>query len=336
MDEKRALITGITGQDGSYLAELLLEKGYKVWGLLRRSSSFNTSRIDHIYQDPHQSETNLRLVYGDVTDSASLRAALEVSQPHEIYNLAAQSHVRVSFDIPEYTAETVAMGTVRLLEAARHVCPEARFYQASSSEMFGDAPSPQSEQTPFQPLSPYAAAKVHAFYSAQLYRKAYGMFVANGILFNHESPRRTPTFVTRKVTRGAARIRQGCVQRLYMGQLSPRRDWGHARDHVRAMWLMLQAEAPDDFVVATGETHSVEELVVLAFELCGLDWHDYVYHDSRYDRPADVPLLLGNASKAAGVLGWTPTISFRELVQEMLDHDLREANYEKLIRDQQT
>lgn len=336
MSKKRALITGITGQDGSYLAELLLSKGYRVWGLLRRSSSFNTARIEGIYEDPHQHDTRLRLVYGDVTDTSSLRAALETAQPNEIYNLAAQSHVRVSFDIPEYTAETVAMGTVRLLEATRQVCPTARFYQASSSEMFGSAPAPQDETTPFQPLSPYAAAKCHAFYSAQMYRRAYGMFVSNGILFNHEGPRRLPTFVTRKVTQGAARIKLGCAHRLYLGNLSAKRDWGHAQDYVRAMWMILQTDVADDFVVATGESRSVLELVQTAFEMCELDWTHYVQHDPRYDRPADVPLLVGNYTKVRQTLGWRPEVSFKQMIRQMLDHDLEEARYEKLVQDQQT
>lgn len=332
MAAKRALITGITGQDGSYLAELLLDQKYEVWGVLRRSSSFNTGRIEHLYQDPHEPDARLRLVHGDLGDTCSLRAALEQSRPDEVYNLGAQSHVRVSFDVPEFTADSVAMGTVRLLEAVRQVCPEARFYQASSSEMFGDAPPPQSESTTFRPCSPYAAAKCHAFYAAQMYRKAYGMFVSNGILFNHGGPRRLETFVTRKITRAAARIKLGLQHKLYLGNLRAKRDWGYAEDFVRAMWLMLQADEPDDFVIATGESHSVQELVELAFGLCGLDWKTHVEYDPRYERPAEVPVLLGNAAKAQERLGWAPTVGFRELVERMVEHDLRLAKEEQLLQ----
>ncbi len=327
--EKRALITGITGQDGSYLAELLLDKGYTVHGVIRRSSSFNTGRLDHIYQDPHESGRRLVLHYGDLTDGSCLRHILSASQPHEVYNLGAQSHVRVSFDQPEYTFDVVAAGTLRLLEAIRDLGQEVRFYQASSSEMFGDTPqAPQNEETPFRPASPYALAKVAAFQQATLYRKAYDMFAANGILFNHESPRRGETFLTRKVTRAAARIKLGLQDKVYLGNLDASRDWGYAPEYVEAMWLMLQQNEPDDYVVATGETHTVREFVSAAFDKLDLDWREHVVFDPRYLRPAEVPYLCGDASKIERRLGWRAKTSFDELVQVMVDADLLLARKE--------
>ena len=323
---KKALVTGITGQDGSYLAELLPAKGYEVYGMVRRSSSFNTERLDTIYQDPHASGYRLRLVYGDLDDATSLGRVLHQVQPQEVYNLGAQSHVRVSFDVPEYTASTVAMGTLRLLEAIRDTGLKVRLYQASSSEMFGAAPPPQDERTPFLPRSPYACAKVFAHQLCQNYRQAYGMFIACGILFNHESPRRGIPFVTRKVTRAAARIKHDLDRKLYLGNLEARRDWGFAGDYVEAMWRMLQQDEPDDFVVATGESHSVRELLDVAFGTLGLDWHRYVEVDSRYLRPTEVDHLEGNAAKARRVLGWEPRVRFKELVEMMVradDHDVR-------------
>ncbi|MEO8215194.1 MAG: GDP-mannose 4,6-dehydratase, partial [Myxococcales bacterium] len=301
---KKALITGITGQDGSYLAELLLEKGYEVTGVIRRSSSFNTERLDPIYQDPHAASYRLRLSYGDLDDGSALGRILHQVQPDEIYNLGAQSHVRVSFDVPEYTASTVAMGTLRLLEAIRDSGIKTRFYQASSSEMFGGAAAPQDESTPFLPRSPYACAKVFAHHLCQNYREAYGMFVACGILFNHESPRRGIPFVTRKVTRAAARIKHGLDKKLYLGNLDARRDWGFAGDYVQAMWLMLQQDKPDDYVIATGESHTIRELLDVAFQTLELDWHKFVEIDPRYLRPTEVDHLEGNAAKAKRVLGW--------------------------------
>src|SRR5436190_540419 len=297
---KRALITGITGQDGSYLAELLLAKGYEVYGIVRRSSSFNTERLETVYQDPHVADYRLRLVYGDLDDASSLNRALRTVKPDEIYNLGAQSHVRVSFDVPEYTASTVGLGTLRLLEAIREsgLDKSVRFYQASSSEMFGGAKPPQSEATPFEPRSPYACAKVFAHQFAQNYREAYGMFIACGILFNHESPRRGIPFVTRKITRAAARIRHGLEQKLYLGNLDAKRDWGFAGDYVEAMWMMLQQASPDDYVIATGETHTVRELCQIAFGHVGLDWRQHVVVDPAHVRPAEVDLLIGDASKA--------------------------------------
>jgi GDPmannose 4,6-dehydratase len=318
---KRALITGITGQDGSYLAELLIEKGYEVWGVIRRSSSLNTARLDHLYKDPHEAGP-LRLVYGDMNDASSLNRILRQAKPDEIYNLAAQSHVRVSFDVPEYTGEITALGAVRLLEAIRDIGISPRFYQASSSEMFGSAPAPQSEATPFHPRSPYACAKAYAFYATQNYREAYGMFAVNGILFNHESPRRGPTFVTRKITRAAARIKRGLEAKLYLGNLDARRDWGFAGDYVDAMWRMLQADTPEDFVIATGESHTVREVLDIAFARVGLDWHAHVEIDPRYLRPAEVDDLRGDASKAHAKLGWRPTVGFRALIEMMVDADL--------------
>ena len=320
---KRALITGVTGQDGSYLAELLLEKGYEVYGVVRRSSSFNTERLDRIYQDPHVPDYRLRLVYGDLDDASSLNRALRSVKPDEIYNLGAQSHVRVSFDVPEYTASTVALGTLRLLEAIRESGQEksVRFYQASSSEMFGGAKPPQSETTPFEPRSPYACAKVFAHQLAQNYREAYDMFICCGILFNHESPRRVIPFVTRKITRTAARIKHGLEKKLYLGNLKAKRDWGFAGDYVEAMWLMLQQDKPDDYVVATGESHSVEECLDVAFGVLGLDWKKYVEIDPRYFRPTEVDHLHGDPSKAKRVLGWKPKVSFKGLVEMMVKAD---------------
>jgi GDPmannose 4,6-dehydratase len=321
---KRALITGVTGQDGSYLAELLLAKGYEVYGLVRRSSSFNTGRLDLIYQDPHEPDYRFKLVYGDLNDASSLNRILRTVRPDEIYNLGAQSHVRVSFDIPEYTGEVTGMGTVRLLEAIRESGIQPRFYQASSSELFGVSPPPQSEVTPFYPRSPYAAAKLYAYWITVNYREAYGIFACNGILFNHESPRRGETFVSRKVTRAAAGIKLGLQDKLYLGNLDARRDWGFAGDYVEAMWLMLQQEKPDDFVIATGETHSVRELLEVAFGHLGLDWQRHVEIDPRYFRPTEVDVLQGDASKAARLLGWRPRVSFSELVRMMVDADLED------------
>lgn len=331
---KRALITGITGQDGSYLAELLLEKGYEVWGLVRRSSSFNTDRIDHLYHDPHQDGVRLRLAYGDLNDSSSLANVLEEVKPDEVYNLGAQSHVRVSFDIPEYTGEITALGAVRLLEAIRRLDLKTRFYQASSSELFGKVyETPQRETTPFHPRSPYAVAKAYAFYLTQNYREAYGMFAVNGILFNHESPRRGETFVTRKITRAACRIKLGLQNKLYLGNLEAKRDWGFAGDYVEGMWRMLQVDKPDDFVLATGETHTVREFLQQTFAALDLDFERYVEHDPRYDRPAEVDLLLGDYSKAKEVLGWEPKVGFKELVKMMVEADMVLARREKVLRD---
>jgi GDPmannose 4,6-dehydratase len=327
---KKALITGVTGQDGSYLAELLLSKGYEVTGIIRRSSSFNTERLDPIYQDPHAPGYRLKLVYGDLDDGSALARVVEQLQPDEVYNLGAQSHVRVSFDVPEYTASTVAMGTLRLLEALREtgLKQKTRFYQASSSEMFGGAAPPQDESTPFLPRSPYACAKVFAHQICQNYREAYGMFISCGILFNHESPRRGIPFVTRKVTRAAARIRHGLDRKLYLGNLDARRDWGFAGDYVEAMWLMLQQDEPDDYVVATGESYSIRDLLDVAFSTLGLDWRPYVEIDPRYFRPTEVDHLRGNAAKARRVLGWSPRVTFRQLVEMMVkadEEDVRSA-----------
>jgi GDPmannose 4,6-dehydratase len=320
---KRALITGITGQDGSYLAEFLLAKGYEVHGVLRRSSSFNTERLDPIYQDPHAANYRLRLHYGDLDDGSSLRRILDAARPDEVYNLGAQSHVRVSFDVPEYTASAVAMGTLRLLEAIRETGSErsVRFYQASSSEMFGAAAPPQDETTAFLPRSPYACAKVFAHQLCQNYRDAYGIFISCGILFNHESPRRGIPFVTRKVTRAAARIRHNLDSKLYLGNLEARRDWGFAGDYVEAMWMMLQQPKADDYVIATGESHSVRELCEVAFAELDLDWKKYVEIDPRYFRPTEVDHLHGNAAKARQALGWKPKITFGQLVQMMVRAD---------------
>jgi GDPmannose 4,6-dehydratase len=332
-----ALITGIVGQDGSYLAELLLAKGYRVHGIIRRSSSFNTGRIDHLYVDPHESGANLFLHYGDMADATSLRRILEAAVPDEIYNLAAQSHVRVSFDQAEYTADIVATGTLRLLEALRdHVRANGRsvrFYQAGSSEMFGSAPAPQSEASPFCPRSPYGVAKLAAHWYAVTYRDAYGLFICNGILFNHESPRRGETFVTRKITRAAGRIRVGLQDKLYLGTLDARRDWGFAGDYVEAMWLMLQQDAPGDYVIATGEARSVREFLDAAFARAGLDWRQHVEFDPRYLRPTEVEHLCGDASKARAALGWRPRVGFKGLVAMMVDHDLELARREHLLRE---
>lgn len=328
---KRALITGITGQDGSYLTELLLDKGYEVFGIVRRSSSFNTDRIDHLYQDPHEPDARLRMFYGDLNDSSSLNTILRNTKPDEIYNLGAQSHVRVSFDVPEYTAEVTGLGTVRILEAIRDTGIKPKFYQASSSELYGRVREvPQTELTPFHPRSPYACAKAYAYHITVNYRESYGLFACNGILFNHESERRGETFVSRKITRAATRIKLGLQQKLYLGNLDARRDWGHAKDYVEAMWLMLQADKPDDFVIATGENHSVREFLDEAFSYLDMDWEECVETDPRYYRPAEVDLLLGDSSKARRVLGWEPKVGFKELVRLMVDHDLELARLESL------
>ncbi len=329
-----ALITGITGQDGSYLAELLLEKGYSVHGLTRRSSTFSTERIDHLYVDPHDSEARLFLHYGDLTDGNSLTRLLHRIQPTEIYNLGAQSHVAVSFQNPIYTADVDALGTLRLLEAVRQLDSDARFYQASSSEMFGLVKEvPQTELTPFHPRSPYGVAKVYSYWQAVNYREAYGMFISNGILFNHESPRRGETFVTRKVTRAATRISLGLQEKLYLGNLDAERDWGFAGDFVEAMWLMLQADEADDFVIATGVRKSVRQLCELAFELVGLDWQDHVEVDELYYRPSEVDILQGDASKAKKELGWVPTVDFDDLVAMMIERDIVLARQERTLVD---
>ena len=321
---KTALITGITGQDGSYLTELLLSKDYTVYGIIRRSSSFNTERIDHIYQDPHDTAPRLRLVYGDLNDASSLNKIIRTIEPAEIYHLGAQSHVRVSFDIPEYTGEITGLGTVRLLEAIREAGLKTRFYNASSSEMFGSAPPPQNERTPFQPRSPYAAAKVYAHWMTANYREGYNLFACNGILFNHESPRRGETFVTRKITKAAARIKLGIQDKLFLGNLDARRDWGFAGDYVEAMWSMLQQPKPDDYVIATGETHSVRDFLDEAFGCLDLDWKRYVEIDSRYYRPTEVDVLQGDSSKATREIQWRPKVGFKELVRMMVHHDLHE------------
>ncbi|MBL9138386.1 MAG: GDP-mannose 4,6-dehydratase [Verrucomicrobiales bacterium] len=333
---KKALITGITGQDGSYLAELLLEKGYEVHGIIRRASTFNTQRIDHLYQDPHIHGVRLHLHYGDLADSVQMVKLLYDLEPDEIYNLGAQSHVRVSFDIPEYTGDVVGLGTVRILEAIREagLVKKVRFYQASSSEMFGKVQEvPQTEQTPFWPRSPYACAKVYAHWLTVNFRESYGLHASNGILFNHESPRRGETFVTRKITRAATRIKVGLQDRLYLGNLGARRDWGYAKEYVAMMWLMLQQEQPDDFVVATNETHSVQDFCEEAFSHLGLDWRQFVKHDSRYERPAEVDLLIGNPEKARRILGWEPKVRFKELVRIMVDADLTLAKHEKAVKE---
>jgi GDPmannose 4,6-dehydratase len=326
---KKALITGITGQDGSYLAELLLSKDYEVHGIIRRASVFNTERIDHLYQDPHVNGVKLFLHYGDIADSTNLIKLLYRVQPDEIYHLAAQSHVRVSFDIPEYTGDVTGIGTIRILEAIRECGLKSKFYQASSSEMFGKVEEvPQRETTPFYPRSPYGAAKLYAYWVTVNYRESYDMFACNGILFNHESPRRGETFVTRKVTRAAARIKHGVDDKLYLGNLDARRDWGYAKEYVEAMWLMLQQEQADDYVIATGETHSIRDLLDEAFGYVGLDWKEHVDIDARYYRPAEVDLLIGDASKAKRKLGWEPKIRFKELVQLMMDADTAIAEKE--------
>ena len=331
MTTQRALITGVTGQDGSYLAELLLNKGYEVHGLIRRASDFNTRRIDHLYRDPHEPDTRFFLHYGDLLDGTALTKLVEQVQPQEIYNLAAQSHVRVSFDQPVYTVQTAALGTLRLLEAIRSVNADIRFYQAGSSEMFGAALPPQSETTPFHPRSPYACAKVFAHHQTVNYREAYGLFAVNGILFNHESPRRGETFLTRKVTRAATRIEAGLQNELYLGNLDAKRDWGFAGDYVEVMWRMLQHDEPDDYVVATGTSHSVREWVDAAFAQVGKDPADHLRFDERYVRPSEVDHLLGDASKARDVLGWTPRMDFDGLVACMIESDRKLAADEALL-----
>lgn len=331
---KRALITGITGQDGSFLTELLLDKGYEVYGIRRRSSSFNTDRIDHLYRDPHEPGRRLHLPYGDLSDSSSLNTILQRAQPDEIYNLGAQSHVLVSFDVPEYTGDVTGLGTVRLLEAMRETGIKAKFYQASSSEIFGKVlETPQTERTPFYPRSPYACAKAYAYYITVNYRESYGMFAVNGILFNHESERRGETFVSRKITRAATRIKMKLQDQLFLGNLDARRDWGYAKDYVEAMWLMMQAEEPDDFVIATGETHSIREFLDEAFGYLDLDWKEFVKIDPAYYRPAEVDLLLGDAGKARRALGWEPKVGFKDLVKLMIDHDLELARQEKRVQE---
>lgn len=328
---KKALITGITGQDGSYLAELLLEKGYEVHGIIRRASTFNTQRIDRLYKDPHVNGVKLFLHYGDMTDSSCLARLVHEIRPDEVYNLAAQSHVRVSFDSPEFTGDVDAMGAMRLLEAIREtgLGKAIRYYQASTSELFGKVQEvPQRETTPFYPRSPYAVAKLYAFWAVKNYREAYGMFASNGILFNHESPRRGETFVTRKITRAVGRIKYGLQDSLYMGNINSLRDWGFAGDYVEGMWRILQHDVADDFVLATGEMHSVKEFLQLAFDAVGLDWEKYTRHDSRYERPSEVDQLLGDSTKARKVLGWEPKVKFRELVKMMVDADLELARKE--------
>jgi len=324
---KKALISGITGQDGSYLSELLLKKKYEVYGLIRRSSSFNTERIDHIYQDPHEKNVKLKLIYGDLNDASSLNRIVKTIKPDEIYNLGAQSHVKVSFDIPEYTAEVTAVGTTRMLEAIRDSGIKTKYYQASSSEMYGNAShAPQNEKTPFQPRSPYAAAKVYSHWMTVNYREAYGMFACNGILFNHESPRRGETFVTRKITMALVRIKHGVQDRLYLGNLNAKRDWGFAGDYVEAMWRMLQQKKADDYVIATGKTHSVKEFLDEAFDYAGLDWKKYVSIDKKYFRPTEVDTLIGNSSKARRVLKWKPKVNFKQLVRMMVDADMERVS----------
>lgn len=324
---KKALITGITGQDGSYLAELLLEKGYEVHGIIRRASTFNTGRIDHLYKDPHINGVRLFLHYGDIADSTNLIKLLYRIQPEEVYHLAAQSHVRVSFDIPEYTGDVTALSTIRLLEAIRETGVGSKFYQASSSEMFGKVLEvPQRETTPFYPRSPYGTAKVYAYWATVNYRESYDLFACNGILFNHESPRRGETFVTRKITRAVARIKAGLQSKLYLGNLDAQRDWGYAKEYVTAMWLMLQQDKPEDYVIATGETHSVRDFLTEAFSHADLDWQKYVELDEKYLRPAEVDLLVGDASKARDVLRWQPSTTFKELVRLMVDADMAIVN----------
>ncbi|MFE4213673.1 GDP-mannose 4,6-dehydratase [Streptomyces sp. NPDC056844] len=320
---KTALITGVTGQDGSYLAELLLEKGYTVHGLIRRSSSFNTERIDHIYQGPEEANRSFVLHHADLSDGVALVNLLRDVRPDEVYNLGAQSHVRVSFDAPLYTGDVTGLGTVRLLEAIRASRIETRVYQASSSEMFGASPPPQNESTPFHPRSPYSVAKVYSYWATVNYREAYGMFATNGILFNHESPRRGETFVTRKITRGVARIKAGLQDRLHLGNLDAVRDWGYAPEYVEAMWRMLQCDTPDDYVVATGEGVSVRQFLEYAFEHAGLDWAEHVRYDPKYERPSEVDALIGDASKAEELLGWKPEVKSRELARIMVDADIR-------------
>ncbi|MBF0253633.1 MAG: GDP-mannose 4,6-dehydratase [Candidatus Omnitrophica bacterium] len=323
MTRKRALITGITGQDGSYLAELLLGKGYEVYGIIRRSSSFNTGRLDVIYQDPHAPKKRLHLIYGDLNDASSINQILKSVNPHEVYNLAAQSHVKVSFDIPEYTSEITALGALRILEGIRETRIPTRYYQASSSELFGRSPAPQSENTPFRPVSPYAVAKLYAYWTTVNYREGHGIYACNGILFNHESPRRGETFVTRKITRALARIKHGLEKKLYLGNLDSERDWGYAPDYVEAMWMMLQQKKADDYVIATGEMHSVREFLTESFGYAGLDWKKYVEIDKRYYRPLEVDFLQGDCRKAKRKLGWKPRTSFKKLVRIMVDADMQ-------------
>jgi GDPmannose 4,6-dehydratase len=331
--KKRALITGITGQDGSYLAELLLSKDYDVYGVVRRASSFNTERLDHIYQEPHVDDYRLRLVYGDLNDASSLNRILRTVEPDEIYNLGAQSHVRVSFDVPEYTGEIVGLGTLRLLEAIRETGVQPRFYQASSSEMFGMVrENPQKETTPFYPRSPYGCAKVYAHWLTVNYREAYGLHASCGILFNHESPRRGETFVTRKITRAATRIKLGLQNELFLGNLDAKRDWGYAADYVDAMWRMVQQDEPDDYVVATGETHTVREFVQEVFGCLDLDWEKYVKIDPRYYRPTEVDVLIGDYSKAKEKLGWEPAVTFKGLCKLMTDTDMKIAERELTLK----
>ena len=330
---RRALITGITGQDGSYLAEFLLKKGYEVHGLIRRASTFNTERIDHLYIDPHDPKARIFLHYGDLSDSGQLNNLIYNVQPEEIYHLGAQSHVRVSFDMPEYTGDITGIGTTRMLEAIRRSGIKTKFYQASSSEMYGDSPPPQNENTSFRPRSPYAAAKVYAFWMVANYREAYKIFASNGILFNHESPRRGETFVTRKITRSLARIKLGLERKLYLGNLNAKRDWGFAGDYIEAMWLILQQDEPDDYVIATGESHSVKEFLEEAFNYKGLDWREYVEIDSRYFRPTEVDSLLGDASKARRKLRWEPKVKFKELVKLMVDADIKDLEEMKRCQD---
>ena len=332
---KKALITGITGQDGSYLAELLLAKGYEVHGVIRRASTFNTARIDHLYQDPHVNGVKLFLHYGDLADSVQMVKLLYDLQPDEIYNLGAQSHVRISFDVPEYTGDVVGLGAVRILEAIREakLVDKVRFYQASSSEMFGKALEvPQTEATPFWPRSPYGCAKMYAHWLTVNYRESYNLFACSGILFNHESPRRGETFVTRKITRAATRIKLGLQEKLYLGNLDAQRDWGYAKEYVEMMWLMLQQDNPDDYVIATNETHSVKEFVIETFNQLDLDWEKYVDYDDRYERPAEVDLLIGDPAKAKKQLGWEPKVKFKEVVKIMVDADLKLASDEAKIK----
>lgn len=332
---KKALITGITGQDGSYLTELLLAKGYEVHGIIRRASNFNTARIDHIYADPHLPKARLFLHYGDLMDSVALVKLLYDLKPDEVYNLGAQSHVRVSFDVPESTGDIVGLGTLRILEAIREtgLVGKVRFYQASSSEMYGKVQEvPQRESTPFWPRSPYACAKVFAHWLTVNYRESYGLHASSGILFNHESPRRGETFVTRKITRAATRIKMGLQEALYLGNMEAKRDWGYAKDYVEMMWLMLQQDEPDDYVVATGETHSVREFVEETFSLLGLDWKQFVKHDARYERPAEVDLLIGDPAKAKAKLGWEPRVTFKDLVKIMVEADLKLAENELKVK----
>lgn len=330
---KKALITGITGQDGSYLTEFLLKKGYEVYGIIRRSSSFHTGRIDHLYKDPHEGP-RLKLIYGDLTDGSNISGILNETEPDEVYNLAAQSHVRVSFDQPIYTVNVDALGTLRLLEAIIKVKKPPKFYQASSSEMYGKVvETPQTEKTPFYPRSPYGCAKVYSYWQTVNYREAYNIFACNGILFNHESPRRGETFVTRKITRAAARIKLGLQDKLYLGNLDAKRDWGYAADFVEAMWLILQQDKSDDYVIATGETHSVREFLDEVFGHLELDWKKYVEIDPKYYRPTEVDMLLGDPSKAKRVLGWSPKVGFKELAVMMSDADMKLARRERIVAD---